>query len=81
MFRRDGSKAESDALVPVVRRVPDAEKVQLLLDHLHRRLDSVAAQPQEHNQVRLSGNLLPHQEQKVKRHTGDFRREVASANS
>ena len=39
-----------------------AEEVQLVFDHLHRRLHRQSAEPEKHDQGGHPGRLLPHQE-------------------
>ena len=73
--RRSSSQTQPDDVTAVALhgRVPSLEEVELVLDNLHRRLDRVQPQPEEHHQVRLARRLLSHQEQKEKYSTGNLR--------
>jgi len=64
VFRWSSSQAQSDAIIAVNvhGRVPNLKEVELLFDHLHRRLHRLEPEPEEHDQVRVSRHLLSHQE-------------------
>ena len=56
--------------ISVYWRLHNLEKGLQLLHYLHRRLNSVATKPKEHDQVCLPRHILPHQEQEQRHHTG-----------